>query len=321
VYAWITGIMSEKFSIDKETHGQQFDFHKNEHEISPPILDTSHIERHWLDIPYANQSDAQKLDIYLPIDGDGPFPVIIYIHGGAWQMGDKRELQILPVLRGVVHGYAVVSINYRSSHEAIFPVQIFDVKSALRFIKANAERYMLDKHRVAAWGASAGGHLAALLGTSAGVAALEDLSTGYPEEDTTVLAVVDWYGPTQDFLQMDAQLIETKYGVSDHSEVDSPESQLLGQEITLIPEPVKKASPMAYITPDIPHFLIQHGYHDQIVPVQQSIKFSAEIERIAGKDKVTLDVFMKDVYHGDPHFENPQNLNKVFEFLDQHLKA
>jgi acetyl esterase/lipase len=296
-------------------------YYKDEHNVTPPLLDTSHIEHHWSDIPYDHQSDAQKLDIYLPLDGDGPFPVIFYIHSGAWKMGDKRELQILPVLRGVVHGYAVVSINYRSSQEAIFPAQIFDVKSALRFIKANAERYMLDKHRVAAWGASAGGHLAALLGTSAGVAALEDLSTGYPEEDTTVLAVVDWYGPTQDFLQMDAQLIETECGLPDHSEVDSPESQLLGQNITLIPDLVKEASPMTYITPNLPYFLIQHGHHDQIVPVQQSIHFSAEIERIAGKDKVTLDVFMKDVYHGDPYFENPQNLSKVFGFLDQHLKA
>jgi acetyl esterase/lipase len=296
-------------------------YYKDEHNVTPPLLDTSHIEHRWSDIPYAHQSDAQKLDIYLPLDGDGPFPVIFYIHSGAWKMGDKRELQILPVLRGVVHGYAVVSINYRSSHEAIFPVQIFDVKSALRFIKANAERYMLDKHRVAAWGASAGGHLAALLGTSAGVAALEDLSTGYPEEDTTVLAVVDWYGPTQDFLQMDEQLIETECGLPDHSEVDSPESQLLGQKITLIPELVKEASPMTYITPNLPNFLIQHGHHDQIVPVQQSINFSAEIERIAGKEKVTLDVFMKDVYHGDPYFENPQNLSKVFEFLDRHLKT
>ena len=321
VYAWITGIMSEKFSIDKKTHGQQFDFHKDEHEISPPILDTSHIEHHWLDIPYANQSDAQKLDIYLPIDGDGPFPVIIYIHGGAWQMWDKRDVQLLPILKGLVHGYAVVSINYRLSQEAIFPAQIYDVKSAMRFIKANADRYSLDKHRVASWGSSAGGHLCALLATSTGVAGLEDLSTGYPEEDTKVIAAVVWYGPIQDFTQMDNQLIEAGYGNSEHSKADSPESMLMGEKITLIPELVRRASPMTYLTPEIPFFLIQHGYQDPIVPVQQSINFAAEIEKWAGKDKVILDVFRNDVDHGDPYFETPQNLNKVFEFLDRYLKG
>jgi len=286
----------------------------------PPIMDTSYIKRHWFDIPYAEQSPAQKLDIYLPDEGKGPFPVIFYIHGGAWQICDKRDMQLTPILRGLDRGYAVVSVNYRLSGEAIFPAQIHDVKSALRFVKAHAAQYLLDKHRIAAWGGSAGGHLSALFGTSLGTAELEDLSTGYAEEDARVLAVVDWFGPTQDFLQMDAQLMETGNGIADHSDRNSPESCLLGGQISLVPELVKKASPMTYITLDAPYFLIQHGYHDQLVPVQQSINFAAELERVAGNDKVILEVFKDHVYHADPHFETYQNLQKVFAFLDSHLK-
>ncbi len=286
----------------------------------PPMLDTSFIKRRWLDVPYAFQSPTQMLDIYLPDEGEGPFPLIFVVHGGAWQICDKRDMQVLPMLKGLELGYAVVSINYRLSGEAIFPAQIYDVKSALRFIKANAEKYLIDKNRVAAWGGSAGGHLSALLGTSVGVAELEDLSTGNANEDTKVLAVVDWFGPTQDFLQMDAQLIETGSGIPDHSLPLSPESCLLGAQITLVPELVSKASTITYITPEVPYFLIQHGYHDQLVPVQQSINFAAALEKIAGKEKVILEVFKDHVIHADPYFESEENLKVVYAFLEKHLK-
>lgn len=286
----------------------------------PPMMDTSHIKRRWLDIPYANQSPTQKLDIYLPENGDGPFPVIVVIHGGAWSIGDKGDVQNLPMLKAIERGYGVVSINYRLSSEALFPAQIYDCKTALRFIKANAGSYLLDKTRIAAWGGSAGGHLSALLGTSAGILTLEDTSTGNLDENTKIQAVVDWYGPTEDFLKMDEELIETGNGVPDHSLEESPESRLLGKKITDVPDLVKSASPMTYITPDVPNFLIQHGYHDELVPVQQSIHFAAELERVAGKDKVILEIFKNNVHHADPFFETDENVSRVLDFLDSHIK-
>ena len=160
------------------------------------------------------------------------------------------------MLTGLERGYAVVSINYRLSDEAIFPAQIYDCKAALRYIKAKAGQYQLDKTRVAAWGGSAGAHLSALVGTSAGIAELEDLSMGNPDEKADVQAVVDWYGPTEDFLRMDEELIETGNGVPDHSLPESPESRLLGQVITDIPERVRFASPMTYVHAHVPHFQI-----------------------------------------------------------------
>jgi acetyl esterase/lipase len=277
--------------------------------VPRPMLDTSQFERKWLDVPYAFQSRKQKVDIYLPAEGDGPFPVIAGIHGGAWQMGDKRDGQLVPMLEGLKRGYAVVSVGYRLSSDALFPSQIHDCKAAIRYVRANAARYHLDDQRIGVWGPSAGGHLAALIGTSAGVEELEDLSMGSFDVSSQVLAVVDWCGPAESFLRMDEELIESGIGVPDHSEADSPESRLLGRKITEVPELVRFASPMTYITTDVPHFLIQHGSQDPVVPVQQSERFAAAIEGVAGAGKVILEVFEGVGHHGDPVFETEDNVH------------
>lgn len=285
----------------------------------PPMMEVDHFTRKWLDIPYANQSPAQSVDIYLPQEGDGPFPVILAIHGGAWMKGDKRSEEQYPMICGLERGYAVVCVNYRLSHEAIFPAQIFDCKTVVRFIRAHAEEYKFDPDRIAAWGSSAGAHLCAMLGTSPGVEALEDRSMGWGEFPSHVHAVVDWYGPTQSFLKMDEQLVTSGSGVPDHSFAESPESRLLGAKITDVPELVKFASPMTYITKDVPWFLIQHGSLDQLVPVEQSIHFARRIEEIAGKDKVILEILEGSI-HADAAFFAEDNVARVFEFLDEKLK-
>ena len=282
-------------------------------------MDTSIYKRKWLDEPYAHQSPAQCLDIYLPDEGEGPFPVIAVIHGGAFMMGDKRDVQQLPMLEGRIRGYAVVCIEYRLSGEAIFPAQIYDCKAAIRFIRGNAEKYGFDPKRIAAWGGSAGGHLSALVGTSAGVKELEDLSMGNPDQDCSLQAVVDWYGPTENFLQMDEELKASGKGVPDHSQPLSPESLLLGRLITEVPDLVRKASPMTYVSEHTPPFLIQHGLLDQLVPVEQSIRFAEAIEKAAGRERVILELF-PEVYHADPAFETHENTERVLNFLDSVLK-
>jgi acetyl esterase/lipase len=285
----------------------------------PPMMDTSIYKRKWLDVPYAHQSPTQCLDIYLPDEGEGPLPVIAVIHGGAWMMGNKRDIQQLPMLESLKRGYAVVCIEYRLSSEAKFPAQIYDCKAAIRFIRGNAEKYRFDPNRIAAWGGSAGGHLSALVGTSAGVKDLEDLTMGNPDQDSSVQAVVDWFGPTENFLKMDAELKASGLGIPDHSLPESPESQLFGRLITDVPELVRWASPMTYVTAKTPPFLIQHGLLDQLVPVEQSIHFAEAIEKVAGKDRVTLEL-LPGVYHADPAFETPENTERVLNFLDSVLK-
>jgi acetyl esterase/lipase/cytochrome b len=285
----------------------------------PQKPDVDNIKRKWLNIAYADKSQAQKLDIYIPEKGDGPFPVILSIHGGAFKGGDKADGQVTPMLEGLKRGYAVVSINYRLSGEAIWPAQIYDCKAAIRWVRANARQYKLNPDKIAAWGGSAGGHLSAMAGTSGDVKELEDLTQGNAGESSRVQAVVDWFGPTN-FLKMDEDARESKVNNPQiHSIPDSPESELIGKNLADAPELVKAANPETYINKDDPPFLIQHGSVDPLVPYPQSIHFAEKLEKIAGKENVTFEL-IPGSGHGGPAFSTPENLNKVFAFLDRTLK-
>jgi acetyl esterase/lipase len=283
-----------------------------------PLAKTDSIKNKRLNISYATVSEAQKLDIYLPETGEGPFPVIVSIHGGAFRMGDKADIQLVPILEGLKRGYAVVSINYRLSGEAIFPAQIQDVKAAIRWIKANAKQYKLNADKLATWGGSAGGHLAAMAGTTGDVKELEDLSQGNEKYSSRVQAVVDWFGPIN-FNTMDAQFKVSGKGKTDHDYANSPESELVGKKITEAADLVKRANPATYITKDDPPFFIEHGTVDHLVPTEQSVDFAEELEKVLGKKKVTLQL-LEGAGHGTPHFSTMENLNRVFNFLDKLLK-
>ncbi len=215
----------------------------------------------------------------------------------------------------------MAAINYRLSWQSKFPALVQDGKATVRWIRGNASRYNLDPQRIAAWGGSAGGYLASMLGVSAGIPELEDLALGYPEQPCNVQAVVAWFGPT-DFLKMDGQLAESGFTYQEeqrHSGANSPESLLLGQKITEIPEIVKAANPETYIRSNVPPIFLQHGMKDAVVPVQQSVNFAAKLASVAGNERVRLEL-LSDAEHGDPKFETPENVKKVLDFLDQTLK-
>ncbi len=286
--------------------------------IDTPIADVSHVRRKWLDLPYASLSPAQKLDIYLPAEGDGPFPVILYIHGGGFAYEDKRRIHLLPFLNGIARGYAVVGVDYRLSGEAVFPAGLQDVKAAIRWLRANRTQYHLDGDRVAACGGSSGGNYAAMICLTDRVTELEDLSLGNPEYPCNVQAAVDWFGPT-DFLKMDAQLDENGYGPGDHAQADSPESMYLGAKLADVPLKVELANPMTYVHGHMPPLLIQHGRLDILVPVQQSMIFAAKLEKYVSPDRFEFDI-IEGAGHADPLFETGENMARVFSFLDRHLK-
>jgi len=284
----------------------------------PPPVDTSGIQRKFLDIPYANLSDSQKLDIYLPDTGTGPFPVIVSIHGGAFMGCDKGDAQVTPMLEGLSKGIAVVSINYRLSGEAHFPALVQDAKAAVRWIRGNAELYGLDVNRIAAWGGSAGGYLSSMLAVSVGAAGLEDKTLGYCEFSSHVQAAVVWFGPTN-FLKMDDQLAESGYKSPPeqrHCGENSPESLLLGDVITKVPELVRVANPETYISGSIPPMLLQHGRKDPVVPVQQSIEFYQKLKASSPDGLVILDI-LEEAVHADPAFITSENIERVFKFLKQ----
>lgn len=254
--------------------------------------------RVWYDIAYESQSNAQKLDIYLPEQGEGPFPVIFAIHGGAFIGGDKAisTVNSRMQLQGVNRGYAVVQVNYRLAKESEFPELIYDIKAALRFIKENANEFSLDPNKIAAWGDSAGGSLASLIGTSWDVNELEDLTMGYEGQTSRVEAVVDLYGD----IYLDPE--------------DSMRLLYLGK-----PENAIIASASTYITPDDPPFLIQHGTKDGVVNYQESVDFYEALKEVIGEDKVTL-TLIEDTGHASNVFEKAENVNIIFEFLDSILK-
>lgn len=212
----------------------------------------------------------QKLDLYLPANAPGPRPLVIFIHGGGWQGGDKATAagKAPPLLN---LGFAFASINYRLSSDAVFPAQSHDCKAAIRWLRAQAATYNLDPGRIGVWGSSAGGHLVALLGTSGGVPFLEGSVGGNLGFSSRVQAVADYFGPT-DLLQMGGA----------HDLCNSPESALLGfclgelkanigdpnyaEELAL----ANMAGPVNHVTPEDPPFHIAHGLEDGTVPWQQS---------------------------------------------------
>lgn len=266
------------------------------------------------DLAYASLSTAQKLDIYLPA-GNGPFPVVVNIHGGGFSGGDKANPAAVDSL--LAAGYAVASVNYRLSGEALAPAQIQDIKAAVRWLRANAATYRLDPLKFAAFGQSAGANLAALLGTSCGVAALEGAELGNAGQSSCVQAVIDWFGPT-DFLQMDKQFTGTSCPVT-HDAANSPESMLLGAAIQTVPEKAKAANPITYVTAKAPAFLIQHGTADCNVPPQQSQLLYDALKPLIGADKVIL-TFLQGAGHGGSQFTDAANMTIVTDFLAKNLK-
>lgn len=273
------------------------------------------------DVVYAQKSSAQKLDIYLPADGTGSYPVIIAVHGGAFLSGDKtKELDFLSA--ALASGYAVVSINYRLSSEAKFPAAINDVKAAIRFIRANATTYHINADKFALWGGSAGGNLVSLAGTTGGTDDLYDLSLGNEKVSDDVLAVVDWFGPIY-FSTMDAEFAALNssgvMGATNSSA--SPESAYLGETIgSAEAEPlVQQASPQTYITSDDPSFFIQHGSMDRNIPITQSVNFAKMLTEKLGTSKVTFET-IEGAGHGTSEFRSTENIAKIIAWLDTILK-
>lgn len=206
----------------------------------------------------------QIVDIYMPPRNTGPKPLILYIHGGGWIAGHTRQSgafadfpAVLARLAG--EGFVVASLEYRLAKEARFPAQIQDARAALRFLKANADRFGIDPTRTGVWGGSAGGHLAALVGTSCGVTALDPADTRAPTGSECVQAAVTWYG-VFDF----AALAAARPGM-----VDAAAAELVGCKPCTAPD-YAPASPVTYIDRSDPPFLLIHGEADQTVPVAQS---------------------------------------------------
>jgi len=265
------------------------------------------------DLEYARVGGIPlQLDLYLPMAG-GPFPLTVYIHGGAFMRGDKARIWYSPMLLQPGRGYALASLNYRLSGQAPFPAAVLDVRAAIRWLRANAPRYNLKADRIVVAGESAGGYLAVMLGTSGGVAPLEEENMGNLAQSSRVQGVIDFFGPT-DLAQMDRGTPKSCGNAMVHGDADSPEARFLGcRTVAECPARATAANPIGYLSRTTPPFLIFHGTADCLVsPLQSRLLYDAL--RAAGL-RATLFQY-PDLSHADRRFLTPETEKRVNGFLD-----
>ena len=255
------------------------------------------------DIEYAAVDDHQLLlDLYLP-DREGPHPVIVWVHGGAWRAGSKKSM---PLDELVNIGYAVASVDYRLSPVAPFPAQVHDIKSAIRFLRANAEKYGLKTKNIAIAGSSAGGHLAALVGVTNGSEYHEGNVGEYLDQSSDVAAIIDMYGPTN-FLTILNQ--STPHGLG----VRIPALQLLLRKQPSDDHVLAKlASPVYHIDKNDPPLLLIHGVQDPQVPISQSLELHGVYK---GKGRPVHLHMIYDGVHGGKPFTDESRIELMDKFL------
>nr|AHF25898.1 esterase/lipase [uncultured bacterium Contigcl_1539] len=286
---------------------------------SPPFLqpdvDVSDIKRKYLDVPYAGtENPNQMMDIFLPEEGDGPFPALIQFHGGAFVGGHKRDSQCVYLFNGLLRGYAVINVNYRLIDEVIFPYPVYDTKAAIRFLRANAEKYCLDPTRFAVSGDSAGAYFAAMLGTSAGVEALEDRSMGAPDEDSSVQAVIGMFGLYD--LILASQFTEDAPPMPSGVKIPNFADLFAGVNCREAKGIASFASPVSYVSKNCPPVLIQAGMEDEVVPYKSSVEFVERINAVCGEGRAVLQS-IPGGKHGDPAYESEEYEESRFDFLDR----
>ncbi len=266
--------------------------------------------REYHDLAYVPGGDAnQRLDQIAPALSQYATPlapVIVWIHGGGWEQGSYHQN---PARAMAAHGYAVASIGYRLSSQAKFPAQIEDCRAAIRWLRAHSSEYHLDASRIGVWGASAGGHLAALLGTASAHKAF-DVGDNL-DQSSAVLCVIDSFGPT-DFLQWGDPPVPAAYNTP-----NTALARLLGGPVADREALARLASPVHFVDKDSAPFLILHGEKDPIVPMQQSVVLDAALRR-AGVES-TL-VIVPGGGHGGASFADPKYLSQMAAFMDRHLR-
>jgi acetyl esterase/lipase len=257
------------------------------------------------DLLYGKGGDADLLlDLAMPKGGDGPFPVVVCLHGGGWTHGSRADLRttIETLAR---RGYVAVSVDYRLAPKDRFPAAVEDCKAAVRWLRANAKTYKINADRVGVVGFSAGGHLACLLGVTRKSDGL-DGAGGNPDESSAVQAVVSFFGPTD--------LTQEGFGKDVEKENLAP---FLGGTLAEKKDVYRKASPVTYAGKHAPPFLFFHGANDHIVPIKQSELLAEKLKEAGVSAEL---ITLEKEGHG---WQGPpllQSIARMITFLDDHLK-
>jgi len=258
------------------------------------------------DLEFASRDGhSLTLDLYRPKKHDRPTPVIVFVHGGGWKNGSKKAGRKAIWL--VPHGFAIASISYRLTDSGQWPDQIDDCYEAVRWVRAHAEQYNFDADKIGCWGTSAGGHLAALMGTRP-----------YPGEETIssrVQAVCDWFGPA-DLLTMPANILGN--GRTEADIANSNGAKLLGKTVRDVPDLARDASALANVSANDPPFLIMHGTADPGVPLSQSERLHDALQRAGVNSRL---VKLDGAGHGGPEFATPDAQQKILTFFRETLQT
>lgn len=259
------------------------------------------------DVVYAEAGNRKLLlDVYMPGKTKEPY-LVVWIHGGAWSSGSKEN----PPKTLLKEGFALASIDYRLSGEAIFPASIHDIKAAIRFLRGNAKKYGYRSDKIIIWGSSSGGHYAALIGVTNNNPYYEGSLGAYTKESSSVQAILDFYGPTN-FLTILKQ--STPHGL----DVRVPALKLLlGKPVEEVPELARKASPVFLVDSNDPPLLIVHGDQDPQVPVNQSLELWNAYKKKSLE--VQLEI-IADAAHGGKAYDKKELGNTMKNFLLKALK-
>lgn len=265
------------------------------------FIDMTQFKKVVADIPYANQSKSQVLDIVYPDKGTPPYPVIVIIHGGGWTGGDRRSSTLSAIFKASSQGYAIATIGYRLSSEALWPAQLHDAKAAIRFLRAHAAKYQLKTENILVWGISSGAHIAQMMAGTNNRLEFEDLSMGNEHESSAIQGVISWYG-----ISNLAGLTQAGTDAAD---------KVMGYAVRENPERAAIASPISYVDEAFPPILLVHGTADGIVPYRQSVRLYNRLTELAGNDKATLKL-IEGARHGDPEIQSDKHIHEYLDFAD-----
>ena len=264
-------------------------------------FDPETVKNKILSIQYGTLPE-QQLDLYYPDAGEGPFPLIVYVHGGGWILGSRRDGAIAFLLTAALEqGFALASVEYRLAPKTRFPENLYDVKTAIRFLRANAARYRVDPSRFGISGDSAGGYFSLMIAATANVPALEGEQYGWAGVSSAVQAASAYYAPVdmerdwaEYYAESGAKRLPLK--LKGHNGREEFEFSCVSAA-HLAP----LVCPHRYVHPDMPPVLLLHGESDGVVPYQNSVVMAERIWKVCGPDRAKLLLYPERV-HGDRDF-------------------